>query len=129
MVHEPSLLRVPPFSVQPSGTCEIVTVTRAPSVGRELNPRLMASPAMPAGSEVLTVEVPSTAPSLGFEMVTVTVLLFAFVSETPKDSVLSLGENVSVPELGLVTAVPEALQCTASVLSTLSPDDSPRLTV
>ncbi len=60
--------------------------------------------------------------------------LFAVTSTTPKGSVVSggtpgaRGEKVSVPDGVPFTAVPDALQCTVSVLSTLSPDESARVT-
>src|SRR5262249_34295143 len=52
-IQVPLLRSVPPLMVQPDGTPAIVTVTSAPgSVDAAASPRLIAWPAMPAGSEL-----------------------------------------------------------------------------
>src|SRR6185437_2022345 len=104
MDHEPSTLWVPPTSVQPSGTWDTVTLTRLPCVGSASSPRLMGSPAIPAGWVVVIVALPSTAPSVGFEIVTVTDLLLPLELDncTLNVSLLSLGLKESAPEVGVL---------------------------
>jgi len=45
----PSVLRVPPFRVQPAGMPEIETATSLSDAEKPVRPRLIASPEMPAG--------------------------------------------------------------------------------